>query len=219
MTAANGVCAWVDQSGHGAVFRDAGNGQPLWRDASVGDRAAIQFDASSGSMTVGGVLGLAPASARTFVAVVQLIDTTARFQAVMQGQGATAGTYVNLDANTFGTTGSLEGVYVTNNSYDSQLPTSTAPRVHVFAVATMEPGASVISAITYRVNGASQALTRTQAGTGRGPIEDFSQANFTLVGNGGSGLLAEALIYDHALDEREQTAIEEALERRYAIVP
>jgi hypothetical protein len=218
-TASNGVCAWVDQSGNGNVFRDATAGQPQWVDASVGGQAAIQFSVASGPMTVGGVVGIAPTSGRTFIAVVKLVDTAARFQAVMQGQGSTAGTYLNLDANTFNTVGSREGVYATNNAYDSPLATSTAPRVHVYALSTLVPGTSVLGALDYRVNGATQTLTRTSGGLGNGNLEDFSQANFTLVGNDGTAFLAEALIYDHALGTAEKKQVEQSLEARYGITP
>ncbi|MEP7053083.1 MAG: hypothetical protein ABJB12_22145 [Pseudomonadota bacterium] len=211
------VCAWVDQSGQQRVF-SAGSGRPLWVDASVGTRAALNFDASSGPLTIGGVLDLPPTSARTLIAVVKLTQVSARFQALMQGQDGSPGTYLNLDANTFGSAGQREGVYVQNNAYDSGLATSTEVRLHVYSIGTMTVGTPALSALNYRVNGATQTLSRTAGGLGNGNFEDFSGANFTLVGGGRTGLVAETLIYDHALNSAELAQVESALEARYGIV-
>lgn len=163
------------------------------------------------------MLSIPATSARTFIAVVQLVTTTERFQAIMQGESGTPGTYVNLDANTFQTAGSREGVYVTNNSYDAALSTSALPRVHVITLSTMTPSTPVLDAIDYRVNGVTQTLTRNAGGLGNGSIESFSGANFTLVGNGARALLAEAIVYERALTLEERGAVETALAARYAI--
>jgi hypothetical protein len=216
MTSAHRVCAWVDQSGNDQVLRST-TARPLWVDASLGSEPAISFDVANASLSVGGVLGIPATSGRTFVAVVQLVNTTGRFQAVMQGQAATPGTYMNLDTNTFQTAGSREGVYLTNNGYDSSLATSTSPRVHVFTVSTLVPGTPVLGAIDYRVNSATQTLTRTSGGLGNGNIEDFSQANFTLVGNGVNASIAEVLVYDRALTVPERASAEIGLKTRYGI--
>ncbi len=215
-TVVNRVCAWVDQSGHGNVLRDAVN-PPLWAATGLGNKAAIHFDAPSTYLTTAGVLGIAATSGRTFVAVIQLVNTTARFQAVQQGQTGSPGTYLNLDANTFQTAGSREGVYATNNAYDAPLATSTSPRIHVFTISTMVPGTAVLSAIHYRVNGTTQSLTRTPAGLGNGNLEDFSNADFTLVGAGLDAIVAEVLVYDRALSMSERASTEAALKTRYAI--
>ncbi len=211
------VCAWADQSGHQHLFLAKGQARPLWGAATVGTQPAIFFDAATNYLSVSGVLDIAPAAGRTFVAVVQLVNTTARFSAVMQGVGNSPGTYINLDANTFSTAGSLEGAYLTNNAYDAKLPTSATPRVHVLSASTMVPGTPVLSALDYRINGATQTLTRTAGGLGNGKIEDFSAANFTLVGLGKSAMMAEVLVYDRALSVDERAAVEKALSVRYAI--
>lgn len=215
-TSANRVCAWVDQSGNGNVLRAAVN-PPLWTGTGLGSKAAIHFDAASTYMTVGGVLGIAPKSGRTFVAVVQLVNTTGRCQAVMQGKSGSPGTYLNLDANTFQTAGSREGVYATNNAYDSALATSTSARVHAYTMDTLVPGTAVLSAINYRVNGASQSLTRNSGGLGNGNLEDFSGADFTLVGSAPDAFIAEVLVYDRALSVSERASAEAALKARYGI--
>jgi hypothetical protein len=168
-------------------------------------------------LAVSGVLGIEAQSARTFIAVVQLVNTTDRFAAVQQGASGTPGTYVNLDANTFQTAGSREGVYVLNNSYDSGLATSTAPRVHLLSIGSMTPATPILGAIDYRVNGVAQTLTRNYGGLGDGNFESFSNANYTLVGGGVSAFIAEALIYDRALSTDERLGVEAALSARYEL--
>ena len=216
-TDAQRVCAWADQSGHQQLFLATGQARPLWGATLLGAQPAIYFDAATNYLSVGGVLGIAPTSGRTFIAVIQLVSTTKRFSAVMQGVGNSAGTYLNLDANTFSTAGSREGAYLTNNAYDTPLATSTTPRVHVLTASTLSPGTTVLSALDYRINGQSQTLTRTPGGLGNGKIEDFSAANFTLVGLGASAIMAEALVYDRALGTDERDAVETALKARYGI--
>lgn len=216
-TQAARVCAWADQSGHRHLFLSNGQMRPLWGASTLGQQPAIEFDGRTKYLSVGGVLDIPATSARTLIAVVQLISTTARFSAVMQGVGNSPGTYVNIDANTFQSAGSREGAYLTNNAYDTTLTTSATPRVHVLTLSTMAPGTAILSALDYRVNGIKQTLTRTPGGLGNGNIENFSAANFTLVGLGASAKMAEALVYDRALNADESIAVETALKTRYGI--
>jgi hypothetical protein len=211
------VCAWADQSGNRFLFTAGSGTRPLWQAAGIGDQPAIDFDTSTSLLSLGGVVGIPATSGRTFVAVVKSVATTGRFAAVQQGQSGTPGTYMSIDANTFQTAGSREGVYLTNNSYDSGLATSTAPRVHVFTINSMVPGGPVLSNVDYRVNGASQTLTRNSGGLGNGNIEAFSGANFTLVGSGAHAAIAEALIYNRPLSPGERAQVELALKQRYGI--
>jgi hypothetical protein len=211
------VCAWVDQSGNDQVFYANGQNRALWTEAGLGAQPAIDFDAAGRYLSTSGVLGIPATAGRTLIAVVQLVNTTGRFTALMQGQGNTPGTYVNLDTNTFQTAGSREGVYVTNNSYDTTLATSTSPRVHVFTIGSMAPTTPVLSTIDYRVNGVTQTLTRNPGGLGNGNVEDFSAANFTLVGSGTRAFVAEAIVYGRALSAAERANIESALAARYGI--
>jgi hypothetical protein len=215
-TAAQGVCAWADQSGHGTILTGTGV-RPAWTSNGLGGQPAVHFMAAGQQLGTSGVLGIAPTSARTIVAVLSLIATTQRFEAVFQGQSGTPGTYLGFDANTFGTVGNREGVYMMNNAYDSALATSSAPRIHVYTIPTMTPGAPILPGIDYRVNGATQALTRRPVGLGNGNFEDFSQANFTSVGSLAEGIIAEVLVYDRALTVDERGAVETALKTRYAI--
>ena len=214
---AGAVCAWADQSGHGRILT-AGTGRPLWNTNAVGGKESVHFMGGTTSLGTGGVLDIPPASGRTFVAVTTLVSTTGRFEPIIQGKVGSPGTYVSIDTNSYNTAGSREGVYMTNNAYDSALATSTSPRVHVYTVSTMAPGTAVLSALDYRVNGAAQTLTRTSGGLGNGNIEDFTSADFTAVGGAdGDANVAEVLVYDRALGADEKTALETALKARYGI--
>jgi hypothetical protein len=76
----------------------------------------------------------------------------------------------------------------------------------------------VLPAIDYRVNGATQTLTRTAGGLGNGNFESFAGANFTSVGAGpADAFVAEVLVYDRALSVSERQAVEAALKTRYSI--
>lgn len=67
------------------------------------------------------------------------------------------------------------------------------------------------------MNGATQTLTRNSGGLGNGNIEDFSGANFTLVGSGPHATMAEVLIYNRPLTVTERAKVETALKARYEI--
>lgn len=227
MTAAHRVCAWADQSGNDHLLSSTGPARPLWVAASLGGQAAVHFDATGSYLLTNGVLDIPPTSGRTFIAVVRLVSTAGRFQPVQQGQSGTPGTYLQIDANTWQTAGNREGAYATSNSYDSQLATSTSPRIHVYTLANLVAGTAIVSALDYRVNGATQSLTLKQGGSGT--LEDFSKANYTLVGDVdavstvapavGDAFVAEALIYSRALTVPERASAEAALEARYGISP
>ena len=222
-TSQNEVCGWRDQAGEGRLLRPSGT-RPTWQSATVGGQPGILFSVESQDLYTSGVVGIAPSSGRTFIAVSKLVNPTGRFHPILQGQGGTPGTYVGIDANTWQTAGSLEGAYVTNNSYDSALATSTSPRVHAMKLSTLVAGTAVTAALDYRVNGATQTMTLK---AGSGTIVDFSGADFTTVGAvsgtpsagaaGGTGIVAEAIIYDRALSMTEIVAIETVLEARYGI--
>jgi len=215
------VCAWVDQSGNDHVYTPANaSTRPLWAAAGVGGKEALHFDAPGRYLATGGVLGIPAGSARTLIAVVQLVNTTARCSAVQQGQSGTPGIYVMLDANTFEGVPSHESVYVTDNDYSSELATSTAPRVHIYTLSTMAPGVDVLPNINYRVNGAPLTLVRNNAGLGNGTFEDFSGANYSAVGGDcPDAFIAEVLVYGRALTVPERVAVEASLEARYGIQP
>ena len=145
-TTANAVCAWADQSGHGAIFTPYG-ARPSWSATGLAGLPAVRSTTGGEGLSTGGVLGIAPTSARTMIAVSQLVSATKRFQPLHQGKSGTAGTYLGPDTNTFSTAGSREGVYMMNNAYDSALATTTAaPRVHVYTISTMTVGTPVLPA-------------------------------------------------------------------------
>jgi hypothetical protein len=215
-TAANAVCAWADQSGKGWLFTPYA-GRPTWLPTGVGGKPAIRSTATGEGLSTSGVLGIAPTSARTIIAVVQLSSLTKRFAAVFAGQSGTPGTYLGLDTNTFNTIGQREGVYMMNNAYDSSLATSLTPRVHTYTIQTMTVGTPVLSGIGYRVDGAALTLTRTAGGLGNGNFENFATANYTSVATTNEGTVAEVLIYDRALTATEAGTVEAALKTRYGI--
>jgi hypothetical protein len=218
-TATSAVCGWADQSGHGAVLTAHG-GRPSWSATGVAGLPAVRSTTAGEGLSVAGVLGIAPTSPRTIVAVSLLVSATNRFLPFEQGQSGTPGTYLGLDTNTFNTAGSREGVYMMNNAYDAALATTTAaPRVHVYTISAMTIGTPVLSGIDYRVDGATQTLTRTSGGLGNGNFEDFSGANFTSVATNTEGIVAEVLVYDRALSVTERATVEAALKTRYGITP
>ncbi len=217
------VCAWQDLSGGTTVL--AGASRPSLIANGIGTQAAVQFSAAEQVLTTGGVLGIASTSPRTMIAVERLTSANGRFNPVMQGQGASLGAYVAIDANTWQTQGNLEGVYITNNSYDTGTATTTAgARIHVLTVeSTMTVGTALPGTIDYRINGAAQTLSLRQ---GSGNFEDFSGANFTAVGLFGTAsmggtttgaLVSEVLVYGRALTLVEKQMVEAVLKARYAI--
>lgn len=211
------VCAWADQSGNKFLLLATGSARPLWQTAGLGAQAAVDFDSASSYVAIGGVLGIPATSGRTFIAVVQSVDTSGRAYPVQQGLSNSPGTYVGIDTNTYQTAGNRQGVYVTNNSYDTTLATSTTPRVLLFAIDNLVPGTPVLSALQFRVNGAVQTLTRNDGGLGNGNIEDFSVANYTAVGSGAHSVIAEILVYNRALSTEERVSVDAALRARYGI--
>jgi hypothetical protein len=222
-TATNDVCAWRDQSGNNVVLTP-NSVRPSWGAASIGNLPAVHFAVQGTDMGTSGVLGIDPAGARTFVAVEQLVSTTGRFHPILQGESGSPDVYVGIDANTWETAGSREGVYVPGNSIDATFSTATTPRVHVLTMGTMAEGTAITDAIDYRINGATQSLTVVD---GSGALKSFSTANFTVVGSVsqtttqtyGDAMVAEALIYNRALTDNEKQAVEAALEARYSILP
>jgi hypothetical protein len=61
-------------------------------------------------------------------------------------------------------------------------------------------------------------LSRNAGGLGNGNVEDFSAADFTLVGSGTRAFVAEAIVYDRALTLVERATVETALKARYGIL-
>jgi hypothetical protein len=221
-TAANAVCGWRDQISPTRLLLPSSS-RPTWQSASVGGQAAIHFNVV-GSDLYTDLLGISATSARTFIAVSQLVSATGRFHPILQGQGGSAATYLGIDANTWQTAGNREGVYAPLNSYDTATATTTSARVHVMTMSTLTPGTAGTAAVDYRVDGATQTLTLK---AGPGTIGDFSAANFTTIGavsgtpsagvTAGDAFVAEALIYNRALPLVERAAVETVLKTRYGI--
>lgn len=220
-TSTKAVCGWVDHSGANRIFAPGTTaGRPQHASDGIKGQAGIRFTGSGKALSVAGVLGIAAQSARTFIVVQKLLALAARSQPVWQGQGGTPGTYVGIDTNTFQTTGQREGVYVTNNAYDSSAATTVEPRLHMFSVGAMTVASPVLPALTYRIDGKALTLARTPGGLGNTNFENFAGANFTAVGSSQSAsdfVIAEVLIYDHALSAEEQSTVQSALAARYQI--
>jgi hypothetical protein len=219
------VCAWADLSGNGWVLQNQTSALPTWSLTAVGGQPAIEFASTMAALQTAGVLGIGATSPRTFVAVEALVNADGRFDPIAQGQTGSAGTYITIDANPYGTAGNLEGVYMTSNAFDSNTATmASSARVHVYTVSAMTIGAPITSSVDYRIDGISQTLTLLPGGSD-GTFQDFSSANFTAVGAsytsstgvGPDGFVAEVLVYDRALSVAEREAVEAALDSRYGI--
>lgn len=215
------VCAIDDLSGAAHDFAQVTAGsRPTM--GTLGGHEALAFTGTQ-YLQHDGVLGIAGTSARTIVVVVQLDTTTARSQFFFQGQVGTAGTYLGPEANTFGTAGSRFGAYFTNNAYDTGLATSTTPTVYAWATDSMTPGQPILSHLSVRANGATQALTRTPGGLGNTNIESFAGATYTWLGSGVTAAAnfqtAEVLVWSRALTPTELAQVDAYLMGRYAIVP
>jgi len=219
-TSANDVCAWVDQSGSGHVFRPSSNAErPAWLQDGIAAQPGIEFGGSR-ELRVESVLVLPAQSARTLIVVQRHVQTGGRFVPIETGNLSNNFTYLGIDANTFNTVGNREGVYMHGNAYDSDLATSTATRVHVYVIGTMTIGTPILPNVTYRVNSVPRTLTRTPGGTGNGNFESFASAHTTIIGDSrgeADSVVTEILVYDHALATEDVTAVESALKTRYGV--
>jgi len=210
------VCRWDDVSGNGQSFTPA-TGAPTKIANGFGALPAVSFGASQ-NLTRAGVLGIGATSARTVAVYSKTSDTTHRFQSFLQGTDGTIGTYFGIDANTFMTVGSREGVYVTNNSYDSDIATTTSGRSLVLSINSFVAGTALPGALVFSVDGTVRTLTVAQA-NGNNVVEDFSTANFTSVGYGPSGftggLIGEVIVYDRELTALERAMVEQHFASRF----
>jgi hypothetical protein len=123
--------------------------------------------------------------------------------------------------NTFQTSGSKEGVYVTNNAYDADLDAGTDLRTHVYSISSFADGGVLPGVLVYSVNGVVRALTCTPGGLGNGTVEDFSEANFTAVADGEADFtgakLGDVVVYDRALSDDDRAAVEAYLRARFPL--
>jgi hypothetical protein len=204
------VCRWDDVSGNQRHVYPATAVLPRFSPQGLAGGPAVQFTAL-GHLVRGDVLGLGPTQGRTIAARTQVLDTSHRFHGVLQGQAFSPGKYFGLDQNTFGTAGSREGVFVTNNSFDADLATDGGVHVQVLSVTSLVVGTALPGALTYAVDGVPRTLILR---VGNLLVQDFSGTNFfTAVGYGpvanfGTGLLGEVLVFDHALTPTERAAVE-----------
>lgn len=213
------VCRWDDVSGNGRSFRPATVTPPVAEAMGLNNKPAVAFTGPDQHLSRADLIGIGATSGRTIAVIGASSDTTHRFQYFYQGQGGTPGTYFGLDANPFNTAGSREGVYVTNNSYDSDLATSTATRKHIFSISSFVAGGALPNVLTYAVDGTTRALTRNSGGLGNGTVESFASADFTAIGTATPGFtgmkIGELIIYDRELTGPERLAVEQYFGSRF----
>jgi hypothetical protein len=213
------VCRWDDVSGRGHAFRPGTATPPVAEAAGLNGKPAVSFPEPERYLSRSDVIGIAATSGRTVAVIGATADTTHRFQYFTQGKAGTPGTYFGLDANTFSTVGSREGVYVTNNAYDSNLATSTATRTHVFSISSFAAGGTLPNVLTYAVDGTTTTLTRTSGGLGNGTVESFADADFTSIGFGAAGFtgarIGELIVYDRELSAPERLLVEQYFSSRF----
>lgn len=212
------VCRWDDVSGNNRAFVPGTATPPSLAATALKNKPAVTFSGPGQHMVRGDVLGIAGTAGRTVAVFAQSNDTTHRYQFFHQGV-TSPGTYFGLDANTFQTVGSREGVYVTNNAYDSNIATSTAAHAHILSISSFAAGGTLPGVLVYEIDGTVTTLTRTPGGLGNGKVEDFSTANVTFFGAGVSGYtggkIGELLVWDHALTAPERLAVEQYFQARF----
>jgi hypothetical protein len=190
------VCRWDDVSGNGQSFTPAA-APPTKIANGLGAMPAVSFAASQ-NVTRGGVLGIGATSART--------------------SDGTPGNYFGIDANTFMSAGSREGVYATNNSYDSDIATTTNGRSLILSISSFLPGTALPGALVFSVDGTVRTLSGAFTNESN-VVEDFSSANFTSVSYGPAGftggLIGEVVVYDRVLTTLERTMIQQHFASRF----
>jgi hypothetical protein len=210
----NGVCLWEDQSpGHHDVSQDTAASRPR-AGATLGGRAALTTDGDL-SLSRSDVLGIAPTSGRTIMAVYAL-DTPGKRFSILQGDPTTNYAYVGLDDNTFDTVGNRFGCYETAQSYDSDAVTDTLPHVRTQLIDTLVPGLPVADHMRCRKDSADLALTYLCCDASK-LTGDLSTADETFIPDGGDATLAEVLIYDGALGDTDLAQVESSLRARYGL--
>ncbi|MBK7862458.1 MAG: hypothetical protein IPJ65_28380 [Archangiaceae bacterium] len=216
------VCRWEDVSGNGRHFLPVDATYPRFDATIISGRPAVVFSTRS-RLERPDVLGLGPTQGRTIAVRSQVSDLTRRFGSFLQGNRANNWEYLELEQNTFMTSGMRAGVYLTANAYDSDLATSAAARTHLYSIATLDAGTQLPGALYYAVDGVQRTLTRTPGGNGpSGPGDDkvwpFTGAGFTSIGETSAagfsgGAIGEVLVFDHPLDTSERAAVEAHLSR------
>lgn len=213
------VCRWDDVSGNGRAFRPGTATPPVAEATGLNNKPAVSFAGPDRYLSRGDVLGIAATSGRTVAVIGATSDTTHRFAYFTQGKVGTPGTYFGLDANTFNTAGNLEGVYVTNNAYDSDVATSTATRKHIFSISSFAAGGTLPNVLTYAIDGTTTTLSRTGGGLGNGTVESFTGADFTSIGSGVAGFtgakIGELIVYDRELTGPERLLVEQYFGARF----
>lgn len=226
-TDAGALCGWRDQSGksHDFVVDPVAapfTAPPQVTPSAINGKPAVSVSGTTAQIHREDTLGLPTNSARTYVAFGATADTTGRFDYLFQAATDPSDnvSYAGFDMNTFNSSPSKEGVYMTANAYEANVATTTAPRVHVYAVDDMTVGGDILSSIHYDVDGVATTLTHTPAGIGNGKFLDFSPASRTFVGLAQSATftgaaIGEVMLFDRSLNAADRTAINTYFENRY----
>jgi len=218
------VETWADQSGNGydyaagsqasrpSVTEDAVNGQP-----------ALTFDGDTDHLTREDTMGIPNDSARTFVVVCRLNETTPRSPFIMQGEPGSDSQFYGVEANTFETAGEQFGLYAIGNSYDADRETDTNYHVHTIRTESFSDQGEVINTTTYQIDGEEISLSQVSSGEGSGtsfngeetaigafPVEGTPQATH-------DGEIAAVRVYDTALSSSERESVESDLADTYGI--
>lgn len=218
MTTAGAICHWDDLSGNGNDFTVSGSTAPALVSNALRNHPGVSFTGDALAARAG-VLGIGATSARTVAVFGANGSTAVRAEYFYQGKGATAGTYFGLDQNTFNATVSeREGVYVTNNAYESGLATTTAARSHILSISDFTAGTALPGALVYSVDGTDLTLTRTPGGLGNGTVESFAPADFTNIGIGPAGstrYVGEVIVWNRALTPTERTQVNDHFQAHF----
>ncbi len=214
------VCHWQDVSGGNHPFvssQDAST--PSLAPNGLSNKPAISVVGTNQWLVRGDVEGIAPSSARTLIAFGKVADKTTRFAYLNQGDFSTNNIYFGLDQNTFQSSGSREGVYMTGNAFDSNAVTDGGPHTHIYSASTMARDSGVPGVLTYTVDDVTTTLTHTPGGNGKDVVLDFASANRTTIGSAqpgfAGGLIGEILLYNRELTPVERTAVNAYFKKRY----
>ena len=211
------VCEWKDLSGSRNHFAQTVAAE---RPLRVDDEGEPAVESVSGETVLReDALGVDPAAGRTLFVVAAMRAPELRSRTFWQGEIGTPGTYFGPEANTFNSVGSRFGVYLTNNAYDSDVPSSANRTLHTVLLGDLTPGTPILDVVTYRVNRTDTVLTRTRSGLGDGTVESIASFERTWVGAqfGGGTVLREVLLYARALDAEAIAAVEAYLAGRHGL--
>ncbi|CAN5447324.1 hypothetical protein BH10BAC4_BH10BAC4_09300 [soil metagenome] len=213
------VTSWNDASGLGNNFSIIGSPPPVFKagcPSVLNGKPYITWNGTTPTSAFqrSDVLGMAPNTPRTFIAVYRLYNPSMRSFVIEQGDFTTPGTYYGPDANTWLTAGNKFGTYATNSSYDANLSTDNQFHLQYLTANTMTIGANINSDTEYRIDNNFQTLTQR---SGSGTYQSFASANEMRIG--GWVEISEVIVYNRALTAIERGDIVTYLQNKYGSFP